>query len=56
MLKCKIDGIIIIKPGNLEHQDELPHLPWPDKSPDLNIIKPPWAVFEEMQIPPTSLK
>ncbi len=40
MLKCEKDGVMIIKPGQLEHQDQLQHLPWPDKSPDFNITKP----------------
>ncbi len=38
-----------LKPGQLEHQDE--HLPWPDKSPDLNIIKRQFGKKSEKQIP-----
>jgi hypothetical protein len=29
-----------------EHEGELQHLPWPAQSPDVNIIEPPWSVFE----------
>ena len=29
-----------------EHEGELEHLPWPAKSPDLNIIEPCWLVLE----------
>lgn len=36
-------GVVIIKPEQLKHQDELQHLPWPS---DLNIIKPLLAVLE----------
>lgn len=46
MLKCEKDGVMIMKPGHSEHQDELQHLPWPVQSPDLNIFKPLWAVLE----------
>ncbi len=40
---------MIIKPGQLEHQDELQHLPLPDKSPELNTIKPRWTVLERRE-------
>ncbi len=46
MLKYEKDGVMIMKPGQLEHQDELQHLPWPVQSPDLNIFKPLRAVLE----------
>ena len=29
-----------------EHEDAVQHLPWPGKSPDLNIIKPLWSVLD----------
>jgi hypothetical protein len=29
-----------------EHKGELHHLPWPAKSPDLNITEPLWSVLE----------
>ena len=43
-----------------EHEDAPQHLPWPDESPDLNIIEPPWSVLESRVRsrfpPPSSLK
>jgi hypothetical protein len=29
-----------------EHEDAVQHLPWPGKSPDLNIFEPLWSVLE----------
>jgi hypothetical protein len=29
-----------------EHKDELQHLPWPEKSPDLENNEPRWSVLE----------
>jgi hypothetical protein len=29
-----------------EHEVEVQHLTWPAKSPDLNVIEPPWSVLE----------
>ncbi len=59
--KMQKDGVMIIKPWKKnKKQDEPQHLPWPDKSSDLNIIKPLWAVWERRAksrfSPPTSLK
>ncbi len=42
----KKDIVMNIKPRRLEHQNELQHLPWPNKSPDLNIFKLIQAVLE----------
>jgi hypothetical protein len=43
-----------------DHEGELQHLPWPAKSPDLNIIELLWSVLETRTRnrfpPPTSLK
>lgn len=34
MLKCTKGGVKIIKPGQLESQDELQHLPWQAQTPE----------------------
>jgi hypothetical protein len=43
-----------------EHEGELQYLPWPARSPDLNITEPLWSVLETRMRkrfpPPTSLK
>jgi hypothetical protein len=43
-----------------ENEDELHYLPWPEQSPDLNIIVPLWSVLETRMRnrfpPPTTLK
>ena len=36
----------IVKKWHEEHSDEVEHLVWPPKSPDLNIIKHLWSVLE----------
>jgi hypothetical protein len=30
----------LLSHGSKEHEDELQHLPWPEKSQNLNIIEP----------------
>ena len=38
-----------------EHDDALQKLPWPEQSPDLNIVKPLWSIFDSRvrsRIPP----
>lgn len=43
-----------------ERQNITKHLPWPVRSPDVNIFEPKWGVFEQIARsrfpPPTSLK
>ncbi len=55
-----INGVAVINPGQLEPQNELQHLPWPEDLPDLNIIKPLWTVLvrrvRSRFLPSTSLK
>lgn len=46
VLKCKQYGVMIIKPGRVEHRDELQHLPWQFQSHDFNIIKSLGPVLE----------
>jgi len=29
-----------------EHEDAVQHLPWPGKSPDLNIIETHWSILD----------
>lgn len=42
MVKGEKYGVMIVKPGQVKYQ--LQHLPWSEKSPDLNIIKPLWII------------
>jgi hypothetical protein len=40
------------------HEGELQHLPWPEKSPGLNIVEPLWSVlttWSEKQIPTSNI-
>jgi len=40
-----------------EHEDAVQHLPWPRKSPGLNIIEPLWFILESRvrsRFPPPS--
>jgi hypothetical protein len=50
----------LLSHGSKGHEDELQHLPWPAKSPDLNINEPLCSVLETRVKnrfpPPTSLK